>query len=64
MTSYTEFMVEAQHGGTSYKVLVKSWFNTWHSGYVKTNYFSINYNTKEAALEAIEKYKVRCTHVR
>ena len=61
MAGYKKFKVEAQHNDTSFKVLVKGWFSIWKSGYVHTDYFDVSYETKDAALAAIEKYKARFT---
>lgn len=61
MFDYTEFKVEAEYNHTKFKVLVKGWFGIWKSGFIYTDYFSINYTTEEDALEAIRLYKARFT---
>jgi len=59
---YKEFKVEALSDHTSFRVFVKGWL-FWKSGYVYTNYFGLNYDSEEKALEAIKGYKNRFTHV-
>lgn len=60
MSNYTKFRVEAQCNDVIFAVQVKTFFG-WDSGYIKTNYFAISYDTKKLALEAIERYKNRYT---
>lgn len=63
--NYKKFKVEAGNDDTRFKVLVKGWFGWfgWKSGYVYTSYFGISYQSKQEALDAIQKYKDRFTSV-
>lgn len=62
MFEYKKFRVKSLHNETSFEVWVKGWF-CWRDGYLATNYFSIDYPSKQAALDAIECYKNRITEV-
>lgn len=63
MADYKEFKVEEKYNGRVFVVLVKGWFGIWKSGFISTDYFSIQYETKVDALDAIERYKNRFTLV-
>jgi len=65
MGDYTRFRVVEDpysQDTTYYKVQVRGWFG-WRSAYMATGYFLSRYDTKEAALKAIEGYKSRHTEV-
>jgi len=63
MDDYTKFRIKAINNHTSFVVLVKGWFGIWKSGYVYTNYFSLQYGSLDLAKEAINKYKTRYTEI-
>ena len=60
MGNYKKFRVESSRNNKSFKVFVKGWFG-WRSGFMATNFFSIDYKTLEDALESIDNYKNRYT---
>ncbi len=60
MGNYTEFRIESKLNNTRFYVQVKGWFG-WRSGFMATDFFSINYDTLDEALDSIEKYKNRYT---
>lgn len=57
---YKNFRVGAKHNDTRFEVQVKGWF-CWLSGFVWTDYFSIQYHSLEEALQAIDNYRNRFT---
>ena len=60
MRGYNKFRVESFRNNKSFKVFVKGWF-MWRSGFMATNFFSIDYDSLEEALDAIDNYKNRYT---
>ncbi len=60
MGNYINFRIESFRNNTSFKVFVKGLFG-WRSGFMATDFFNINYETLEEALDSIEKYKNRYT---
>jgi len=63
MSNYRKFKVEACFNGEKFRVLVKGRLPVWLSGCVWTDYFNCFYETKQEALDAIERYLNRFTEV-
>lgn len=59
---FKKLRVEARRNDTSYVVQGKGLFG-WYSGYVNTDYFSMEYPTREEAEAAIHKYLNRFSYV-
>ena len=62
--SYTELRLEATNNHTIFKVRVKGWFGIWKSAFVFTDYFLIQYSSRDEAVKAIEGYKNRYTEAK
>lgn len=56
---YKEFRIEAVHDHTAFRVEVKGTLFGWGSGYMRTDYFALKYDSQEDAERAIKMYKGR-----